>query len=229
MKYVGHPKDFDWKSVEGMTFVAHNASFDQRVFERAQEMGLIPTEMVVGWECSADLSTYCQMARSLAAAVKAVFDHDLDKGVRDSMKGKTWDSMLADGTSEEVKDYALADSEWAWKLWKELSPHWPERERVMSRHTRYMAWEGVPVDVQAVEQGKDTLERSMFEAKNRLPWYDEIDPDTKKPYVIYSKKALAIECRKKGIDPPKSLAQDSEECKKWMAEHGSKFEFVADM
>ena len=228
-KYVGEPQDFDWKRVEGMTLVAHNASFDQRVFEKAQELGRIPSVKIVGWECSADLSTYCQMARPLAAAVKAVFNEDLSKEVRNNMKGKTWDMMLADDTAKEVMDYALSDSEWAWKLWKELSPHWPESERLISRHTRAMAWHGVPVNVKSVEEGKDRLEKSMFEAKNNLPWYDEIDPDTKKPYVIYSKKALGIECRKKGIEPPKSLAQDSEECKKWMAEHGSKFEFVADM
>ena len=229
MEFVGQPADFDWKRVEGMMFVAHNASFDQRVFERAQEMGIIPDVKIAGWECSAALSTYCQMARPLASAVKAVFGEDLSKAVRDSMKGRTWDMMLADDTAEEVMEYALDDAKWAWKLWKELSPHWPEAERKISKHTRYMAWRGFPINVKSVEDGKDRLEKSMFEAKNNLPWYDEIDPDTKKPYVIYSKKALGIECRKKGIEPPKSLAQDSDECKKWMAEHGSKFEFVADM
>ena len=195
MEYVGHPKDFDWKRVEGMTLVAHNASFDQRVFERAQELGIIPAVKIAGWECSADLSTYCQMARPLAYAVKAVFDEDLSKEVRANMKGKTWDMMLADDTAKEVMEYALDDAKWAWKLWKELSPHWPEAERKISKHTRHMAWHGVPVDVKSVEEGKDALERSMFEAKNSLPWYDEIDPDTKKPYVIYSKKALGIVCR----------------------------------
>ena len=213
LEYVGHPKDFDWKRVEGMTLVAHNASFDQRVFERAQELGIIPPVKIAGWECSADCSTYCQMARSLSYAVKAVFDEDLSKAVRANMKGKTWDMMLADDTAKEVMEYALDDAKWAWKLWKELSPHWPENERKLSKHTRHMAWEGVPVNPKTVEKGSDTLEKSMFKAKNNLPWYDEIDPDTKKPYVIYSKKALGIECRKKGIEPPKSLAQDSEECK----------------
>ena len=229
LEYVGHPKDFDWKRVEGMTLVAHNASFDQRVFERAQELGIIPPVKIAGWECSADCSTYCQMARSLSYAVKAVFDEDLSKAVRANMKGKTWDMMLADDTAKEVMEYALDDAKWAWKLWKELSPHWPENERKLSKHTRHMAWEGVPVNPKTVEKGSDTLEKSMFKAKNNLPWYDEIDPDTKKPYVIYSKKALGIECRKKGIEPPKSLAQDSEECKEWIAEHGDKFQFVADM
>ena len=229
LEYVGHPKDFDWKRVEGKILVAHNASFDQRVFERAQELGIIPEVKIAGWECSADMCCYMQIARSLAAAVKAVYDHDLNKGVRDSMKGKTPDDLIANDEYGEVKEYALEDAKWTWKLWKDYSEKWPTLERALSRHTRKMAWEGVPVNVKTTEEGKEALERSMFECKNNLPWYDEIDPDTRKPYVIYSKKALAIECRKKDIDPPKSLAKDSEDCKKWMAEHGSKFDFVADM
>ena len=229
LEYVGHPKDFDWKRVKGMMLVAHNASFDQRVFERAQELGIIPDVDIAGWECSADLSTYCQMARPLASAVKAVFGEDLSKEVRANMKGKTWDMMIADDTAKEVMEYALDDAKWTWKLWKELSPRWPEGERFLSKHTRQMAWEGMPVNVKSVEDGCEVLERRKFECESSLPWFDKIDPDTKKPYVIYSKKALGIECRKKGIEPPKSLAKDSEECKKWMSEHGSKFEFVADM
>lgn len=44
-QYVGHPKDFDWKKLDGYTLIAHNAAFDQRVFERCQELGIIPTEI----------------------------------------------------------------------------------------------------------------------------------------------------------------------------------------
>jgi len=46
-EYVGMTKDFDWKRLDGYTLIAHNASFDQRVFERCQELGIIPTEITV--------------------------------------------------------------------------------------------------------------------------------------------------------------------------------------
>lgn len=46
-EYVGMTKDFDWKRLDGYTLVAHNASFDQRCFERCQELGIIPTEIYV--------------------------------------------------------------------------------------------------------------------------------------------------------------------------------------
>ena len=46
-EYVGHPADFDWAKLDGYTLIAHNASFDQRVFERCQELGVIPTRIGV--------------------------------------------------------------------------------------------------------------------------------------------------------------------------------------
>ncbi len=46
-EYVGHPDAFDWAKLDGYTLIAHNASFDQRVFERCQELGIIPTTIGV--------------------------------------------------------------------------------------------------------------------------------------------------------------------------------------
>ena len=95
--------------------------------------------------------------------------------------------------------------------------------------TRTMAYDGLPVNLKAVEDAIDTLEDHLFKAKNALPWYGEIDPDTKKEYVVYSKKAMAIECRKAGVEPPKSMAQGSEELADWIKEHGEKLTFVSAM
>ena len=54
-EYVGLTKDYDFTRLDGYTLIAHNASFDQRVFERCQEMGIIPQNIKVEWECSADM------------------------------------------------------------------------------------------------------------------------------------------------------------------------------
>ena len=229
MEYVGPPEDFDWDSIRGMTAVAHNASFDERVINRLVELGKIPHADFAEWQCSADMCVSQQYPRSLAMAVKSVFGHDLPKEMRNWMKGKSWDDAVAQGKDAELTQYAMDDAKWTWKLWKKLSSKWGKEERALSQLTRAMAWDGLPVDTDMVDAGVDELEKQMFETKNRLPWYDEIDPDTKKPYVIYSKKALAIECRKRDLPPPKSLAKDSEDLAKWMKEHGSKMSFVADM
>jgi len=229
LEFNGPPDEFDWDSIKGMEAVAHNASFDQRVIGKCIEKGQIPHADFSMWHCSADMCVAQQYPRPLSWAVKAVFGHEMSKEMRNWMKGKTWDDAVAHGKSEELSIYAMEDARWTWKLWKELSPDWSEPEQLVSRMTRNMAWEGIPVDEALIEESIDVLEKQMHAAKSRLPWFNEIDPDTKKPFVVYSKKALAIECRKRDIPPPKSLAKDSEELASWMKSHGDRLDFVADM
>ena len=183
----------------------------------------------VSWICSADMCVYFQYQRNLKGAAKEILGVDMDKGVRSNMKGKTWDDMIALDESKEVLQYALDDAKYTYQIWEKLWPLWPETERLLSHMTRTMAYDGLPVNLKAVEDAIDTLEDHLFKAKNALPWYGEIDPDTKKEYVVYSKKAMAIECRKAGVEPPKSMAQGSEELADWIKEHGEKLTFVSAM
>ena len=228
-EYVGMTKDFDFKRLDGYTLIAHNASFDQRVFERCQELGIINQGIKVEWECSADMCVYFQFQRNLKGSAKEILGVEMDKGVRTNMKGKTWDDMIAMDESKAVLQYALDDAKFTYQIWEKHSDKWPEEEKRLSRMTRAMAYEGLPIDVKLMENSINTLEKRLFEAKKALPWYGEIDPDTKKEYVVYSKKALAIECRKVGIEPPKSLAKDSPVLEEWVKENGDKISFVADM
>ena len=183
----------------------------------------------VSWICSADMCVYFQYQRNLKGAAKEILGVDMDKGVRSNMKGKTWEDMIALDESKEVLQYALDDAKYTYQIWEKLWPLWPETERLLSHMTRTMAYDGLPVNLKAVEDAIDTLEDHLFKAKNALPWYGEIDPDTKKEYVVYSKKAMAIECRKAGVEPPKSMAQGSEELADWIKEHGEKLTFVSAM
>lgn len=229
IRYVGHPKDFDWKQVEGHTLVAHNASFDQVVFEACVEKGVIPDIPLEGWECTADLAVYHQFQRTLGGAVKYGLNKEISKDIRNWMKGRTWEDAVAEDRGKELTEYALVDSICCWEFYKKFRKSWPEEEARLSRLTRDIGMKGFHLDTDMVEEGLDNLDKQMFEAKSNLPWYDEIDPDTKKPYVVYSKKALAIECRKLGIEPPKSLSKDSPDCHKWMREHGDNLPFVTSM
>jgi hypothetical protein len=229
LSYVGKTSDFkDWKNFDGYTFIAHNASFDQRCFEKCQELGIIP-DIKVNWICTADMCVYFQYQRNLKGSAKAILDADMDKEVRENMKDKTWDDMIAMDESKQVLEYALDDAKYTYQIWEELYDHWPETERLLSKLTRAMAWEGLPIDVHKLDAGINSLEETLFQAKKALPWYGEIDPDTKKEYVVYSKKAMAIECRKAGVEPPKSLAKDSPALADWIAEHGDKLTFVSAM
>ena len=229
LSYVGKTSDFkDWKKFNGYTFIAHNASFDQRCFEKCVEQGIIP-DIKVDWICSADMCVYFQYQRNLKGSAKEILNADMDKAVRDNMKGKSWDDMIAMDESKQVLQYALDDAKYTYQIWEELYDQWPETERHLSKMTRAMAWNGLPVDVRKLDEGINSLEETLFQAKKALPWYGEIDPDTKKEYVVYSKKAMAIECRKAGVEPPKSLAKDSPELAEWIAEHGDKLTFVSAM
>lgn len=228
-RYSGRPQDFDWSIVEGKTAIAHNRGFDHPVTLRAIEMGYMPDIKINGWHDTSAMSCYFQLGRSLADAMRGVFDEEMSKEVRDYMKGKTWDMIVADGRSEDVIAYAITDAVLEWRLFTELYPKTPQEELDLEDLTIKMGLKGLPVDEKMVEESIDRLEKLMWECRNALPWYNEIDPDTKKPYVVYSKKALALECRRRGIDPPKSLAKDSQDAKDWLAEHQDKLSFVADM
>jgi len=229
ISYVGQTKEYpDWKKLDGYTFIAHNASFDQRCFERCVELGIIP-DIKVDWICSADMCVYFQYQRNLKGAAKAILNADMDKEVRENMKGKTWDDMIAMDESKAVLQYALDDSKYTYQIFEKLYDQWPETERQLSKMTRQMAWDGIPVDYDKLMEGINSLEEQLFDVKKNLPWYDQIDPDTKKKYVVYSKKAMALECRKAGVEPPKSLAQDSPELAEWIKEHGGKLKFVSAM
>lgn len=229
ISYVGQTKEYpDWKKLDGYTFIAHNASFDQRCFEKCVELGIIP-DIKVEWICTADMCVYFQYQRNLKGAAKAILNADMDKEVRENMKGKTWDDMIAMDESKAVLQYALDDSKYTYQIFEELYDQWPETERQLSKMTRQMAWDGIPVDYDKLMEGINALEEQLFEVKKNLPWYDQIDPDTKKKYVEYSKKAMALECRKAGVEPPKSMAKDSPELAEWIKEHGDKLKFVSAM
>ncbi|MCZ7636740.1 MAG: hypothetical protein M5U12_12325 [Verrucomicrobia bacterium] len=83
------PSKFPWAIIAGRTWVSHHRDFDRAVFERLQELGLVPEGIApASWMCSAGLCAYLQLPRDLAGAVKAVFGQTLDKGPRERAKGK---------------------------------------------------------------------------------------------------------------------------------------------
>jgi hypothetical protein len=229
LKFSGKPTDFDWDLLDGCLLVAHNASFDQRVFERLQESGVIPKDLDVEWFCTADMCVYLQYPRTLKGSAKEVLGVDMSKEVRTMMKDKTWEDLDALGVLDDAIEYALDDAKYCYELYEELSSLWPAHEQQLSRMTRHMAYAGAPASEINIQKGIDSLELQLFEAKQRLPWYEEIDPDTRKPYAVYSKKALAVECRKLGIPPPESLDRNSKAFSEWDSEYGDLITFATDM
>ena len=229
LEYVGNPANFDWHRLDGATLIAHNASFDQRVFERLQDLGTIPKIKIKRWICTADMVVYFQYPRTLKGSAKEVLGVEMSKEVRGAMKGKTWDDLVAMDMAKDVMEYALDDARYCYELYDKLFAGWPQVEQDVSEMTRDMSYCGMPGAEAKLDDRVESLQTQLFEAKQRLPWYMEIDPDTKKSYAVYSKKALALECRKVGIDPPKSLDKASADWKEWEAKHGEQITYASDM
>lgn len=223
VKYAGNPKDFDWGILKGKTIVMANAGYDLTVLEAEGEKGNIPKDLEFKEVVDVlDMARYMGRPGSLAGASQSLLGIEVDKRTRANMKGKRWETM-SDEFRKEVTDYAIKDAEMTLKLWVEYGDKWPWHERELSRQTREIGMRGVPIDIVKATQYKRHLDGLIWGAEQKIPWADEEDAK------ILSPKALAEECRKVGIEPPKSLAVDSEDCIKWEDKYGEAYPWVGAM
>lgn len=223
IKFVGHPKVFDWRLLNGKVLVSHNASFDGMVFTRLMELGVISADVRFDqWHCSANLACYAGGLRPLAGAAKGLLGQDISKDLRGWMKGRTWQDAVDAGRGEELRNYAIRDAEAALAIWEKFSEQWPEHERALARQTMLIGWRGFRVDSERVDAGITHLERVKFEAARSIPWSDS-------DAAILSPKALGEACRKAGIKPPPSLSEDDPACEEWERTFGSQYPWVGAM
>ena len=217
-EFCGNPRDFDWSMLTGHVVLSHNASFDESLFIFGVEKGWWPTCQPAEWHCTADMVAYCGLPRSLKNALAAVFDIDMSKGTRDSMAGKQWCDMTPE-FQKEVTEYAIKDSVLCLQLWQELEHKWPVMERRISAVNRRALQRGLPIDQDYLKECLEEVRVRLHEAEQRVPWIG-----TSK---LLSRPAFDAECRKVGIEPPKSLALDNDEANEWIRVHGIKYAWVA--
>ena len=225
IEYAGPPADFDWKQIsgDGWQWLHHNASFDELVLERLRKDGIVPADAIPEvTHCTADLCAYLGGPRNLAGASRFFLKEEVSKETRAAMLGQKWESMTEE-FRKEVTIYAMRDAFLTLLLWQKLGDQWPDNERLLSRHTRRIAWDGIPIDVEELDKAIPELERRNWEAGTLIPWYHEGE---EKPL---SPKALAEQCRKVGIEPPPSLAKDSADCAAWEDKYGDAYPWVAAM
>jgi hypothetical protein len=218
----GNPKEFDYPAVDGAIWIMANAGFDVSVTERLIELGDVPSVRPVAVYDVLDLARYLGYPGNLAGATEAMLGVKLDKGVRDSAKGKHWEDMTPDQQSEMMR-YARRDAIYTLEIWKKYQHLWPEWEREVSRLTREMCSRGLPVDLDGIDKDIENLETLLWKVRTQIPWAE--DPDA----VVLSKKQVAIECRKHDVLPPKSMAKDSEEFEEWLRVHGDNFKWARAM
>ena len=209
-RFAGHPDNFDFSMLTGNRVLSHNASFDESLYLYGVEMGWFESCSPAEWHCTADMTAFLGLPRSLKNATAAVFGTEITKTTRDNMKGKQWGSMT-DDFKKEVTEYAIMDAELCLKLWQELSDRWPETERKISHLNRKVGQRGLPIDTELLQKNLSQIKTELFEAEQSIPWIGD--------YTPLSRKAFNEQCRKQGIEPPSSLAQDSDEADKWFAAH----------
>ncbi len=243
-KFVGDPRDFDWSSIKGRTWVSHNRSFDKLVWATLVEFNQIEPDEPAVWECTADMSVYLRAPRNLKGAVKQLLGRDISKDVRNKMKGLTPDDMKSRILQEngkflvidpstyagrtfwdDVCDYAGNDVVDCWELWTLADPHadpnfpgqvreFPERERRLSRMTTEQGHRGFMVDEARLLRGIEVLESAKESALANMPWVSQDGEGSP-----LSLPAMKRACREAGVEPPVSTSEDSQECRKWEIDH----------
>lgn len=215
--FVGSPKDFDWSLLAGEVVLSHNASFDETLYLYGVSQRWWAEVQPKAWHCTADMAAACGYGRSLQAAAAQILDLEITKDTRNNMAGKRWEDMT-DEFQKEVSDYALKDSELCLKIWQECSDKWTERERDISLLNRRIVQRGIPMNVDLLKQQNEELSQRLFEAESAIPWAGE--------QPLLSRKAFDEECRKHGIEPPKSLSAADVDATDWLRRHGTKHRWI---
>ncbi len=219
--YVGPPEEMGWEKLRGAHLIAHNARFDKACFDRLVELGTIPSDLCVTWDCTADMVSFLGCPRSLKEAVATLFGVSLSKDTRDNMKGLTYEQAKKKGKAEELAVYCLKDARWCYRLWDTYAHRWPEEERRLSRLTREMCDHGIAVNTPLLQEGRRKLGEVTCDALDKIPWVPDNPP--------LSPKALRLACSEAGIEAPPSLAEDSPECSAWEERYGNTFPWVGAM
>jgi DNA polymerase len=192
------------------------------MFRSAVEKGQIPESVApVEWDCTADLSSYFGIGRSLKDAIKAQYGISLSKDDRAAAKGKRWPDDFTPAQRESMMRYAFEDARHCWNLWRDLGDTWPAKEKLLSRLTRKRCLEGVAVDTAGILKDQLTLETVMREAKDGIPWSGD--------GVILSHVRLRDYCQQRGVPAAASPAEDNEECAKWQKLYGAQHPVVGNI
>lgn len=206
-RWTGHPSKLDWRMFDGHRCLAHNASFDEAVYNRHFHTGIGPAE----WHCTADLAAFSGYPRSLAGVMQQKYGKTRDKSIRDKMKGINPEVSANDPVNLA---YAQEDADDCLRIWTDLSAEWPLIERRLSYLTRWMGWCGMDVDQPYVAECRAKLEAQITEIETAIPW-----ATTAK---LASPIAIAEYLTGLGIPVPKSRAKTSEDFARWLAEYADK-------
>jgi len=196
-----------------LEFWAANSNFDQGFSDKYWGPTVHP------WQCLLDLGSFNQCPRDLAGLAKSVLREDVDKSVRDAMKGQEYDELSPEAQLK-VQQYCADDVQVSARLLEALPPM-TSTEAAIAAHTRMTNRRGISVNVDLVEEDKTKLEEMRFLALKAIPWHNDAAP--------LSYRQLSQWCSGQGIPCPKSTSKKDEECSELMSSHPKLNEMLGTM
>lgn len=210
--YVGHPSLAPWEQIAGHDWIAHNAAFDQQVYNRITELSDYPgLYRPAHWYCTANLSCFLGGPRSLKDATKHLLGREVDKGMRGYMKGKTWDDAVKAGKADALKTYARNDAVNCYEIWEKYNHLWPQFERDVAELTFQQTQRGIGVNKQLIESTLPAVYEVRETAGNLIPWKDSDK--------LLSPIALKAWCVDNKIDPPITTNAKDSRFSEWQTAH----------
>lgn len=204
-------------NLKGRTIIAHNAGFEHAIIKY-----LLPEFEILNMVDTADLSIYFQAGRHLDTAAQFLLGKTISKEIRNAMDGVHY-LDLNSKQKEKLEEYALSDAVTEGEIFEKCFHLWPEVERWISDWNRKRNWDGLHIDQNYLQDQVDIVSRVRCTAIEQIPWV-ETDED-----APLSAKKLGLWCREQGIEPPASLAEDSDECAEWENKYGNTYPVVAAM
>lgn len=221
--YVGHPKDAPWDQIDGAIWLSHNNAFDQQVYNRAVELEIVHKAMGLSfqpskWYCTANLSVYLGGPRSLKEASKHLLGREMDKGMRNYMKGKTWAQAVAEGKSDALMAYARTDSVNCYDIWMQYNERWPAEERELAELMFTQTQRGIAVDKPKLERELPGVYNVREASVADIPWSSKKD-EKGEPLPLLSTLAMKDWLKAQGIDVPSTCEARDPIFKAWQEKH----------
>jgi len=223
--WAGHPRDFNWNSLDGAHLLSHNAQFERTVHAAMVRKNLAPSLNIPRWTCTANMTSYLCNRRALDKATEFLLGVKISKEVRDYADGKHWADIVSDGRADDMLAYGRSDVVYCHGLWTRYGHLWPEWEQRVSELTIRQGMRGIQINVELLKEYIVVATQMLQATERLLPWIEEGRAPT-------SPKAIAEACRAADIPcpPVQSHFEDgAERMMQWEAAYGPRFPWVVNV
>lgn len=227
--WAGHPRDFNWATLENRTLVSHNARFDRTVHQELVKRGLAPA-LPPGqqWHCTANLTSFLCNRRALQQALEHLYGHRVSKNYRGIADGKNWPNDYTEAERTELLAAGRSDALWCWRLWEDHSAKWPAIERQLSNLTIEQGMRGIRIDLDKLNSYIVLCHEMRANTENVIPWIRDSEDEAWEEFNAKptSTKCIAENCRREGIPSCPVKSDDEEAYQIWEDTYAPKHPWI---